>query len=211
MLNIFARASISRVTDPVGAWLVRAGLTPNAMTVIGAAATCVAALWFFPHNQLVVGSLVVAALLLSDLLDGAMARTSGSVTKFGAVLDASCDRIADGVLFGSIVWWCFVVAGDRLTGVAALISMAAAQVISYVKARAEANGLDAGGGLVERAERFIITLVGAFLQGLGVPHALAVALWLLAALALITVGQRLVAVWRSARGIERESARETTL
>ncbi|HWE91885.1 MAG TPA: CDP-alcohol phosphatidyltransferase family protein [Pseudonocardiaceae bacterium] len=210
MLNIFARASVSRVTDPVGAWLVRAGLTPNAMTVIGATATCVAALWFFPRNQLVVGSLVVAALLLSDLLDGAMARTSGSVTRFGAVLDASCDRIADGVLFGSVVWWCFVVAGDRITGAAALICLGAAQVISYVKARAEATGLNAGGGLVERAERFIITLLGTLLQGLGVPHALSVALWLLVALALFTVGQRLVAVWRSARALDRESARGKT-
>ncbi|HEX7662704.1 MAG TPA: CDP-alcohol phosphatidyltransferase family protein [Pseudonocardiaceae bacterium] len=199
MLNIFARASVSRVTDPVGAWLVRRGLTPNAMTVIGSAATCAAALWFFPHNQLVTGSVVVTILLFSDLLDGAMARASGSATRFGGVLDASCDRITDGVLFGSIAWWCFVVAGDDVTGAAALVCMASAQVISYVKARAEANGLSADGGLMERAERFIIALVGTFLQGVGVPYAVAVALWLLAGLALITVAQRLVAVWRSAK------------
>jgi CDP-diacylglycerol--glycerol-3-phosphate 3-phosphatidyltransferase len=98
-----------------------------------------------------------------------------------------------------VAWWCFVVAGDRLTAAAAVICLGAAQVISYIKARAEATGLDAGGGLVERADRFVIVLMGTFLQGLGVPHAVAVALWLLAALALITVGQRLVAVWRSAQ------------
>lgn len=215
MLNIHARASVSRVTDPVGAWLVRAGLTPNAMTALGTVATSAAALWFFPHGQLVVGSLVVAVLLLSDLLDGAMARTSGTVTRFGTVLDASCDRIVDGVLFGTIAWWCFVVADDRLTAAAALICVSAAQVISYIKARAEATGLDAGGGLVERADRFVIVLVGTFLQGLGVPHAVAVALWLLAALALITVVQRLVAVWQSAQAQDQErsaseSAREPT-
>ena len=202
MLNIFARASVARVTDPIGAWLVRAGLTPNTMTVIGTVCTVVTALVFFPLNQLFVGSALVTVFVLFDLLDGAMARTAGRVTRFGTVLDASCDRIADGVLFGAITWWALVVAGDRLTGAAALVCLVSAQVISYIKARAEAAGLDADGGLVERAERFIIALVGTGIQGLGVPYAARIALLLLAVLAVITVGQRLVAVWRSARAQE---------
>ncbi|HEX3648488.1 MAG TPA: CDP-alcohol phosphatidyltransferase family protein [Pseudonocardiaceae bacterium] len=199
MLNILARASVSRVTDPVGAWLVRAGLTPNAMTVVGTAGTVVCALVFFPLNQLFTGSVLVTVFVLFDLLDGSMARTSGQVTRFGTVLDASCDRIADGVLFGAITWWALVVAGDRITGAAALVCLVAAQVISYVKARAEAAGLSGDGGLVERAERFIIALVGTGLEGLGVPHAARVALLLLAVLAVITVVQRLLSVQRSAR------------
>jgi CDP-diacylglycerol--glycerol-3-phosphate 3-phosphatidyltransferase len=199
MLNIFARASVSRVTDPVGAWLVKAGLTPNAMTVFGTVCTVVCALVFFPLNQLFVGSALVTVFVLFDLLDGSMARTSGRVTRFGTVLDASCDRIADGVLFGAMAWWALVVAGDRLTGAAALVSLVAAQVISYIKARAEAAGLDGNGGLVERAERFIIALVGTGLQGLGVPYAARIGLCLLAVLAVITVAQRLLAVARSAR------------
>jgi len=202
MLNIFARASVSRVTDPVGAWLVRAGMTPNTMTVLGTIGTVVSALVFFPLNQLFLGSALVAVCVLFDLLDGAMARTAGRVTRFGTVLDASCDRIADGVLFGAITWWAFVVAGDRLTGAAALVCLVCAQVISYIKARADAEGLDADGGLVERAERFIIALLGTAIQGLGVPYAARVALLLLAVLAMITVGQRLVSVWRSARAPE---------
>ena len=208
MLNIFARASVARVTDPIGAWLVRAGLTPNTMTVIGTVCTVVTALVFFPLNQLFVGSALVTVFVLFDLLDGAMARTAGKVTRFGTVLDASCDRIADGVLFGAITWWALVVAGDRLTGAAALVCLVCAQVISYIKARAEAAGLDADGGLVERAERFIIALVGTGIQGLGVPYAARIALLLLAVLALVTVGQRLVAVWRSAR--EQEGREVTT-
>lgn len=207
MLNIFARASVSRVTDPIGAWLVRAGVTPNAMTVIGAAGTAVAALWFFPHNQLFVGTLVVTALLMFDLLDGSMARVAGRVTRFGTVLDSCCDRIVDGVLFGSIAWWCFVVANDRATGAAALICLVSAQVISYIKARAEACQLTADGGLVERAERFIIALVGTGLTGLGVPYAVTVALWLLVVLALVTIGQRLAAVYVAANRAEKDEAR----
>jgi CDP-diacylglycerol--glycerol-3-phosphate 3-phosphatidyltransferase len=198
MLNIFARASVSRVTDPVGAWLVRAGLSPNSMTVIGTAGTVVAAVVFFPSNHLFLGSVLVTIFIMFDLIDGAMARTSGQVTAFGQVLDASCDRIADGALFGCIAWWCFVVAHDRATGLATLICLAGAQVVSYIKARAEAAGLDADGGLVERAERFIIALLGTAIQGLGVPHAVQVAMWLLAAGILITVGQRFAAVYRSA-------------
>jgi CDP-diacylglycerol--glycerol-3-phosphate 3-phosphatidyltransferase len=206
MLNILARASVSRVTDPVGAWLVRAGLTPNTMTIVGTVGTVASALVFFPLDRLFLGSVLVTVFVLFDLLDGSMARTSGQVTKFGTVLDASCDRIADGVLFGAIVWWALVVAGDRITGAAALVCLVAAQVISYIKARAEASGLDGNGGLVERAERFIIALVGTGLQGLGVPYAARIALLLLAVLAVITVAQRLLAVRRSARKLGADEA-----
>jgi CDP-diacylglycerol--glycerol-3-phosphate 3-phosphatidyltransferase len=198
MLNILARASVSRVTDPVGARLVRAGLTPNAMTVIGTLGTVVSAVVFFPTNHLFVGSVLVTVFVLFDLLDGSMARTSGQVTPFGTVLDASCDRIADGVLFASIAWWALVVEHDEVAGAAALVSLVGALVISYIKARAEAAGLNGDGGLVERAERFIIVLIGTILQGLGVPYAARVGLLVLAVLAVITVAQRLLAVQRSA-------------
>jgi CDP-diacylglycerol---glycerol-3-phosphate 3-phosphatidyltransferase len=200
MLNIFARASVSRVTDPIGAWLVRRGLTPNTVTVIGTTGTVAGALWFFPHGQLFVGTVVITLFVLFDLLDGAMARALGRGTAFGAVLDSTCDRIADGALFGAIAWWCFVLAGNRWLGAAALVSLVAAQVISYVKARAEASGLAADGGLMERAERTLVALVGTGLQGLGVPHAVDVALWALAVLSVVTVAQRLVAVYRAAKG-----------
>jgi CDP-diacylglycerol--glycerol-3-phosphate 3-phosphatidyltransferase len=142
---------------------------------------------------------VITFFVLFDLLDGAVARASGAGTRFGAVLDASCDRIADGALFAAVVWWCLAVADDHAGGVAALIALVGAQVISYVKARAEATGLAADGGLVERAERMILALVGTGLTGLGVPYALDVALWVLALLATVTVVQRLLAVHRSAK------------
>lgn len=198
MLNFFARASVSRVTDPVGAWLHRRGLTPNVVTVVGTAGTVGASLWFFPRGQLFLGSVVVTVFLLFDLLDGAIARATGSGTPFGAVLDSTCDRIADGALFSALTWWSLVVVGNRPLAMAALVCLVSAQVISYVKARAEASGLAADGGVVERADRFVLALLGTALQGLGVAHAAEVALWLLAVLAVITVVQRMVAVYRSA-------------
>ncbi|WP_447002968.1 phosphatidylinositol phosphate synthase [Saccharothrix isguenensis] len=198
MLNIFARASVSRVTDPIGAWLLRRGLTPNAVTVLGTVGSVATSLWFIPRDQLFVGAALVTVFVLLDLIDGAMARAQGGGTRFGAVLDASCDRIADGALFAAIAWWAF---GQDEHGLAAatLVSLVGAQVTSYVKARAEASGLSADGGIAERAERFIVVLVGIGLHGLGVPYVLPVALYLLAVLVTITVVQRVLAVSRAAK------------
>jgi len=198
MLNIFARASVSRVTDPIGVVLVRMGLTPNAMTLLGTAGAVGFSLWLFPAGQLLVGTFVVWGFAMFDVLDGAMARARGGGTPFGAVLDASCDRIADGALLAGVAWYAFQVADNPPLAAAALVCLVLGQVISYIKARAEASGLSANVGLVERAERLIITLVGTGLHGLGVPHAVDVALWLLAVGSVITVVQRLVAVHRSA-------------
>ncbi|ODU01675.1 MAG: phosphatidylglycerophosphate synthase [Pseudonocardia sp. SCN 72-86] len=203
MLNVFARAAVNRVTDPIGRALVERGVTPDAVTVIGTIGSVAAALWFLPRGQLAIGPWIITLFVLFDLVDGAMARARGRSTLFGGVLDSVCDRIADGALFAGLAWWCLGAGEQRILGIAALICLVSSQITSYVKARAEASGLRADGGLVERAERLIITLLGTFLEGVGVPYALAVALWLLAALSIWTVGERIVAVHRSAQAAER--------
>jgi len=199
MLNVFARVQVNRATEPVGRWLVARKVTPDVVTVVGTVGSVAAALWFLPQGQLFAGAAVVALFVLLDLVDGAMARARGYSTPFGAVLDSTCDRIADGALFAALTWWCLGVGGERGLGVAALLCLVSGQIVSYIKARAEGAGLSADGGLVERAERPIVALVGSALHGLGVPYALHVALWLLAAASVWTVGQRLAAVHRSAR------------
>ncbi len=199
MLNILARASVSRLLDPVAAWLLWVGVGPDTVTVVGTVGTVASALWFFPRGQLLAGTVAVTLFVLFDLLDGAIARARGYGTPFGTVLDATCDRIADGALFAGLTWWCFEVGDDRPLAVAALLCLVSAQVISYIKARAEATGLSADGGVVERAERLIITLLGVGLTGVGVPVAIEVALWSLAGLQLVTVIQRMLAVRRSAQ------------
>lgn len=199
MLNVFARVHVNRVTEPIGRWLVTHGISPDAVTVIGTIGTIVGALWFLPREQLFAGAVVMTVFVLFDMVDGAMARARGHSTPFGAVLDSTCDRMADGALFAGLTWWCLGVGEERTLGVAALLCLVAGQIISYIKARAEGAGLSADGGLVERPERLIIALVGTGLHGLGVPHALHVALWLLAAASVWTVGQRFVAVYRSAQ------------
>lgn len=202
MLNLFARPHVSRLVDPVGRWLVERGVSPDVVTVAGTAASVAAAVWFIPRGQLVAAAVTISVFVLFDVVDGAMARARGYSTRFGAVLDSTCDRVADGALLAALTWYCLVVTEQRPLAVAALFCLVAGQVISYVKARAEGAGLRADGGLVERAERLIVTLIGAFLAGLGVPYALDVALWALAVASAWTVGQRLRAVYRSARDSE---------
>lgn len=198
MLNLFARGHVNRVTDPVGRWLVDRGLGPDTVTVAGTVGAVAAAVGFLPRGGLVVGPLLITVFVLLDLVDGAMARARGYGTPFGAVLDSTCDRIVDGALFGSLAWWCLGGGDERVAGAAALVCLVGGQLVSYVKARAESVGLLAEGGLVERAERLILGLLGAFLAGLGVPYALPVALLLLAAGTVVTLAQRVLAVRRSA-------------
>ncbi|GAB2969508.1 CDP-alcohol phosphatidyltransferase family protein [Amycolatopsis acidiphila] len=199
MLNIFARASVSRALDPLARVLLRAGVTPNVMTVLGTTGAIACAIGFFPAGLLLWGTFTVWGFAMLDLLDGAIARARGHGTPFGAALDATCDRLVDGALFGAIAWWCFVEWGNLRAAGAALVCLVLGQVISYIKARAEASGLSADGGLIERAERLIIALVGTGLQGLHVPYAVEATQWLLALLSAVTLGQRMVALAASAR------------
>jgi len=176
------------------------------MTVFGTAGAVVSALVFFPNGMLLWGTFTVWGFAMLDLLDGAMARARGYGTPFGAVLDATCDRLVDGALFAAIAWWCFAVDANRPAAAAALLCLVLAQVISYVKARADASGLPVDGGLVERAERLIIALVGTGLHGFGIPYTVDISLWLLAAGSMITLWQRIFAVAKAARESKAEGA-----
>lgn len=197
MLSFFGRASVSKVTAPLGRALIRTGLTPDAVTLIGTVATIAAALTLFPMGQLFWGTMVIWLFVMFDMLDGAMARARGGGTRFGAVLDATCDRVADGAIFAGLAWWAVYDEQSRPLLVATLICLVSSQVISYAKARAEASGLSADGGLIERPDRLVIVLVGAGFTGLGIDWAIHVAMWLLAAGSVITVFQRVLAVRRS--------------
>ncbi len=198
MLSLRVRPVLARVVDPVAAALLRAGVSPDAITVLGTVGVVTGALALFPRGQLFVGTLVVTAFVLTDMLDGAMARRLERRSVFGAWLDSTCDRLADAAVFSGLVLW-FVGDGDDvlLAGVA-LFCLVAGSLVSYAKARAEGLGLTADVGFAERAERLIIVLVAAGFSGLGVTWALPVGLWALAVASLVTVVQRLLEVRRQA-------------
>src|SRR3978361_637315 len=127
MLNAIARGSVSKVTDPIGRALLRMGLSPDLVTVIGTVGAAVASLSRFGTGHLFWGTMAVTAFVFFDLFDGAMARARGFGTDFGLVLDASCDRIADGALFGSLAYYSFVIKHDSWLGSACLLILVAGQ------------------------------------------------------------------------------------
>ena len=200
MLGANARAAVGRFWAPVVARLARAGVTPDAVTLLGTLGAIAGAVGLIATGQLFWGAFTVTVFVLLDMLDGALARARGGGSVFGAVLDSTGDRAADAAIFGALVWW-FSGAGDnRLIVLLALLCLVLGMLTSYVKARAEGMGLNCDGGVVERTERLILVLTGTGLTGLGLPYAVDVGLWLLVVGGAVTVVQRFVAVRRQARG-----------
>ncbi|GLB62292.1 putative phosphatidylinositol synthase PgsA [Dietzia sp. NCCP-2495] len=193
MLSEIGRPGVTKVAHPFATFLVRLGVTANGITLTGLVLTCAAAIWLFGTGQLVAGAIVIALCTLFDLVDGAVARASDGGSPYGALVDAVSDRVADGVILGALVWW--IVAeepGNAYTLVMLLACMVLSQVVSYSKARADAGGLRTPGGLMERADRLVLILLGAGLEGLGVPWAIEVSVTAVSVGSLITVVQR---VW----------------
>lgn len=196
--NASARRAVAGAVDPIARGLLRAHVSPDAVTIVGTLGTCVAALAFYPRQQWVVGTLVIALFVFSDLIDGTMARMSGRSGPWGAFLDSTLDRVADGAVFGGILLG-LAHAGDLRSAGAALACLVGGGVVSYAKARAESIGVECNVGIAERAERLAVAVLAAFVHGLGVPYVLPVAMWLLAVLTWVTVGQRIVHVRRQLR------------
>lgn len=197
MLNKFARAFATRLLTPVARLLLRMGLSPDAVTVIGTIGVCFCALFFFSRGEFVWGTVLIAVFVISDLLDGTMARVSGRSSNWGAFLDSTLDRFGDACVFGGLVLYFTRQADGAANAWGALACLVFGFVTSYARARAE--GLGFGGanvGIAERADRLVVVLLTTFLVGLfGLPHVVfTVVLWLLAAASAVTVAQRMLAV-----------------
>lgn len=165
-------------------------VSPDAVTIVGTVAAVAVALVCLPQGWFVAAVLILLFLTLSDLLDGTMARMAGTSGPWGNFLDATLDRLSDGAIFAGVALYGAFHDQPWITAAAAL-ALVTGQVTSYSKARAEAVGATANVGIAERAERLIILAVAVLLTGFGVPYVLPVALWLLGALGLITIGQRI--------------------
>jgi CDP-diacylglycerol--glycerol-3-phosphate 3-phosphatidyltransferase len=200
MLGIHARPQINRVIEPIARRLAAMGVTPDALTVIGTIGVAGGALGFYPRGKFWIGTLVITAFVFSDLLDGAVARVTGSSGPWGAFLDSTLDRVGDGAVFGALALW-YAGAGNNTTLCAvALYDLVAGAVTSYAKARAESLGMTANVGIAERSERLIAVLALTGFSGLfNLPVLRAIALWGLAAATTITVVQRIVEVRRQSR------------
>ena len=193
------RPAVKRAVDPVARRLLAAGVSPDAVTVAGTVGTVLSAVLLLPTGHFLAGGLLVTAFVLTDVLDGTMARQRGTTSPFGAWLDSTCDRVADAAVFGGLALWYSGGGHDRALQAVCVYVLAASLVVSYAKARAEGLGMTCNVGIAERTERLALVLAAALLLGLGVPDVvLAVAMVALAVLTTVTVGQRAVEVRRQA-------------
>ena len=194
MISTFLRAPVTRVVQPTARTLINRGITPNHITVLGSVGTIGTCLIFFTRGALFWGTMAMLLFIFSDLVDGTMARMSGQVSRFGAFLDSTLDRIVDAALLGSVTYYLFT--RDDQLQVVAWFALAGGFLVSYVKARAEASGFTCEGGFAERPERTIILLVSTGFAGLGVSYILAIGIWIIAITSFLTVIYRVVQVWR---------------
>jgi phosphatidylinositol phosphate synthase len=193
ILTDVARAATGRVFDPIARALLRARISPDAVTVAGTVGVVFGALFFGARGYLVIGTVVVTLSTFTDLIDGSMARQSGRGGRFGAFLDSTMDRVADAAIIGAVTFW-LATQGRHWAVAAGLICLATGQIVSYAKARAEGLGMTANVGVAERFERLVLVGLGGLAEGFGLRHGLDVALWLLAVLSVITIGQRIAVV-----------------
>ena len=187
----------------MGSGLGKVGITADQLTALGVCISALAALAVASGRPLV-GALLLGASAIPDLLDGAVAKAQGTSSPRGAFFDSVSDRVSDSLVLGGVAWYLASVDG----GHAALLPfavLAASNLVSYERARAESLGFTARGGLMERAERMILLGLGMAFTALLVP-----ALWLMLVLTLVTAGHRFVMVWRQASAPKKAAAEKSS-
>ncbi len=191
MFDKRCRTGVERGLAPVGAALRRAGVTADQLTGLGLVISLAAAV-AIGGGWLALGAFLLAMSAVPDLLDGAVAKASGTASARGSFFDSVADRVSDSVVLGGFAW--YLLSTGRVQG--ALLPMAllgASSVVSYERAKAESLGFTARGGLMERAERMLALGASLLFSALMVPI-----LWLMLVLTLVTAGHRFVMVWRQA-------------
>lgn len=193
--------------------MARAGITPNMLTVAGTVASVSVAVATLPRGHFIAGPPLLAVVLVGDSFDGVLARATGRTSVFGAFLDSTLDRLADGAVFASLAAWAALTmrtdsaALRTVTVVLALACIVLAAAVPYARARAESIGATASVGIAERTDRLVVALVAAFTVGLGAPQwVLSAALGYVALASFTTVVQRIVAVRRQVHGRTRLAA-----
>ncbi|MFM8945302.1 MAG: CDP-alcohol phosphatidyltransferase family protein [Actinomycetota bacterium] len=191
MFDGHLRAPVEKAVKPIGDRLRRTRLTPDHLTVVGLV-VAVAAAVSIAFGWLALGLLLVIMAALPDLLDGALAKASNTSSQRGAFFDSVVDRVTDSLLFGGVAWY-FASHESAHMAILPLAVAAMSSVISYERAKAESLGLQAKGGLMERAERIILLCIGLLF-----PVILVAVMWIMLVLVSLTAVQRFVKVWKHA-------------
>ena len=196
MLSARLKPAVTRLITPVASFALRLGITPNAVTWTGAISVVVSAVYFYPKGDFFMGTVIICIFALSDLFDGTMARISqkGS-SKWGGFLDSTIDRITDSaILIGVSI---YLINNDDPLAIVVMVTLVTGMLVPYIRAKAESFNIQCSGGIAERTERLIISLVAIGFEGLGIPYTLSIGMWLLAVLGTYTVIQRMLIVKRA--------------
>lgn len=185
------RHQVERAIRPIGMKLGRTRLTPDHLTLVGLVVACASAV-AIGLGELQLGFVLLVLSALPDLLDGALAKASDLASQRGAFFDSVIDRISDAVVLGGVAWY-FAVEMDPRTSLIPFAVMGFSLLISYERAKAESLGLQAKGGLMERAERIVVLCVGLLFGSI-----LLWVMWLMLVLTAYTAVQRFIKVWRQA-------------
>jgi CDP-diacylglycerol--glycerol-3-phosphate 3-phosphatidyltransferase len=185
------RPSVEQKLRPVGANLRKSGIKADHLTLLGMLMAVGAAV-AIANGALRAGFLLLALTAVPDVLDGAVAKASGTASPRGAFFDSVADRLTDALLFGGVAWYLASTHTGRIA-VLPFAVLAMSMLISYERAKAESLGFDARGGIMERAERIIALAIGLLFNTVLIPI-----LWVMLALVSFTAVQRFVVVWRQA-------------
>ena len=187
MLNDKLRPKTNKITGEIGQ---KIDINPNIVTIIGLLISIFAGVLYASGN-LGAGALFIIISGFCDVIDGAIARSQNRRTKFGGFLDSVCDRFADAAIIIGIIYSGYV---DPVLGA---LAIHASLTVSYIRSRAESEGLNCTVGIAERAERLLIIIIGSFIAAiLGGSHTvMAITIGLLTVLSYITVFQRVNYVW----------------
>jgi len=185
------RGPIENAVRPVGLLLRRTGMSPDHLTILGIV-FAVAAAVAIARGALQGGLALVILAALPDMLDGALAKASNTASQRGAFFDSVIDRVTDSILFGGVAWYLASTQSAHMSLLPMSI-MGVSSLISYERAKAESLGLQAKGGLMERAERIIVLCAGLLFDSLLIPI-----LWIMLALTVVTAIQRFIQVWTQA-------------
>jgi CDP-diacylglycerol--glycerol-3-phosphate 3-phosphatidyltransferase len=191
-LNEFRRTIASYLTPAIVRFLSRTGITPNTLTIFGFFVTLVAAALILTNHQFAAGFVVLTAGFF-DMLDGSLARNTNQVTRFGGILDSTLDRLSEAALMVSIL----VVFGKdgSIPGIwTTSIALVSSIMVSYIRSRAESEGIDCEVGIFTRPERIVLLAIGLLLSGLN--NALLITLGIISLFSVITVIQRLLHAWK---------------
>jgi archaetidylinositol phosphate synthase len=191
MLNRL-RPQVKFILDPVAK---KIRINPNILTILGLLVSLISA-YMFATGNLLMGGLLIALSGFVDMLDGAVARNNFQTTKFGGLLDSTADRFADafiliGIIYGGYVNWIY-----------GILALHASLTVSYVRARAESEGIKCNVGIAERAERLVIIMIGAFLSyftniQIFNMNLLGIAVVVIMILGYVTVIQRVYHSWKT--------------